>query len=163
MKLNLGLADAPRDEVLRVLAAVLADEHALACQTRGFAWNVVGPQFLFLQPFFREQFRDLEGLVDEVAERMRALGGFPELARHARLAPRPGGPLSAREMLAALLADHEAVVRHLRTDLTARPTLAGPGDRGTVDFLAGLLFRHEQFARRLRASLESPAEPPPQA
>jgi starvation-inducible DNA-binding protein len=159
MEPNLGLADAQRGEVLRLLTALLADEYTLATQARGYSWNVVGPQFLFLHSFFREQFRDLDAVVDEVAERVRALGGVApggaEIPRHARLAARPAGQPPARDMIAALLADHEAVARQVRADLTA--CADGHGDRVTGDFLAGLLARHERWARQLRAFLEAPS------
>ncbi len=52
-------------------------------------------------------------------------------------------------MLANLLADHEAVVHTLRTDLK---TVADKHyDVGTNDFLTGLVEQHEKMAWMLRA------------
>ena len=57
-----------------------------------------------------------------VGERVRALGGraagtLEEFRKSARLGEEPGVVPAAREMLAALLADHEALTRTLRTDV----------------------------------------------
>jgi starvation-inducible DNA-binding protein len=149
--------DAGRAEVRRLLTAVLADELLLAARTRTYGWNVVGPQFPFLQPFFARQYRQLDALGDRVAERLRALGGvvppLPEVLPSARLAERPAGQPAARDMVAGLLADHEALLGWLGQD---RPA-CGP-DRVTADLLAGLAAVHERLARRLRACLESPAQ-----
>jgi starvation-inducible DNA-binding protein len=148
--------EAARAEVRRLLTAVLADYQLLAIRTRTYGWNVVGPQFPFLQPFFLEQYRELDGLSDGVAERLRALGGvvppLSELLRQARLAERPTGQPAARDMVAELLADHEALLGWLGQDQPA----CGP-DRVTDDLLAGLAAVHERLARRLRACLESPS------
>ena len=56
----------------------------------------------------------------------------------------------ANAMLAALLNDHEALVRNLREDLA---TAAELGDAGTNDFLTGLMEQHEKTAWMLRAYL----------
>jgi starvation-inducible DNA-binding protein len=52
-------------------------------------------------------------------------------------------------MLVALLADHEALIRHLRTD--AEVTIDKHKDAGTNDFLVGLMEKHEKMAWMLRA------------
>ena len=75
MKPNLGLPDAHREGVLRILNALLADEYLLLTRTRGYRWNVVGLQFGILQRSFGEQVGELDGVVDLVAGRIRALGG----------------------------------------------------------------------------------------
>ena len=55
-------------------------------------------------------------------------------------------------MLAALLADHEALIRSLRTD--AEVTMDKHKDAGTNDFLVGLMEKHEKMAGMLRAFQE---------
>jgi len=52
-------------------------------------------------------------------------------------------------MLATLLADHEAVIRTLRSDIG--PVTDRYKDVGTTDFLTGLLEKHEKMAWMLRA------------
>jgi starvation-inducible DNA-binding protein len=149
-----------RGEVLRLLGAVLGDEVVLASQARTYYWNVVGPQFPYLRPFFREQGRELDGCVDEVAERVRALGGalapLSGLLANARLAERPAPQPAAKDMVAHLLADHEALIAHLRADAEACGERLQ--DRVTMGLLTELQGRHERMARLLRAMLEAPAE-----
>jgi starvation-inducible DNA-binding protein len=147
-----------RAEVLRLLGVVLADEVVLAGQARAYAWNVVGPQSLGLRPLFRAQHEELERLVDEVAERVRDLGGVPAgpgaLRASARLVERPEAQPDARDMVAHLLADHQAVAERLTTDAGLCEQC---GDRATGVFLDGLRLRHDRLARALRALLEAPA------
>ena len=122
MKPKTGLSDKDRAGVVRLLNTTLADEYVLYTKTRNFHWNVVGPQFNDLHKFFEQQYTELNVIVDDVAERARALGGralgsLAEFSAHARLKERPAKPLAAREMLAELVADHEALIRTLRADL----------------------------------------------
>ncbi|MGE5336299.1 MAG: Dps family protein, partial [Gemmatimonadota bacterium] len=60
--------------------------------------------------------------------------------------------LSAPEMLRALLADHEQLIRQLRSDIEIA---ADAGDSGTEDFLTGLMEGHEKSAWMLRAFARS--------
>ena len=109
-----------------------------------------------LHAFFEKQYDELEGSIDEVAERIRALGGLATgsmagFLKLARLQESTGNPPDADGMIAELLADHEAIIRQLRTDLdTANEKYH---DAGTSDFLTGLLEGHEKMAWMLRAHL----------
>jgi len=81
----------------------------------------------------------------------RAAGTLEEFRKSARLGEEPGVVPAAREMLAGLLADHEALTRTLRADVdTVSDKLR---DVGTADFLTGLLEQHEKSAWMLRAFL----------
>jgi starvation-inducible DNA-binding protein len=155
MKLDIGIGEEARDQVVDLVTATLADEYLLYTKTRNYHWNVVGPQFNDLHKFFEAQYEELDDIVDEVAERARALGGraagtLAEFVRRARLKEAADSP-DASTMIANLLADHEAVIRSLRRDLqTCADRL---GDAGTSDFLTGLMERHEKMAWMLRAFL----------
>lgn len=153
---KIGLKDEQRRGVVKLLAALLADEYVLYTKTRNYHWNVVGPQFNDLHKFFEGQYEALEGFVDEIAERARTLGGpavgtLAEFLKLTRLKEHPGQYPAAREMLANLLADHEAVIRTLRADLVTAAEKFG--DAGTSDYLTGLMEAHEKMAWMLRAFL----------
>jgi starvation-inducible DNA-binding protein len=157
MKPSIDLADAHRASVVALLNDLLADEYLLYTKTRNYHWNVVGPQFNDLHKFFEGQYEALDDVVDDVAERARALGGqafgtLAEFVEHARLQEAPHHYPDARGMLAALLADHETLIRQLRGDLTT--ALDKHGDAGTSDFLTGLMEKHEKMAWMLRAFLQ---------
>ena len=153
MNASLGLKESSRSKVLAVLDPVLADEYVLYTKTRNFHWNVVGPHFNDMHKFFEAQYEILDGHVDAVAERSRALGGralgsLKEFISAARLKESVGRTLKEEVMLAELLRDHEALIRTLREDVDETARL---GDAGTADFLTGILEEHEKMAWMLRS------------
>lgn len=58
------------------LVKVLADTYLLYPKTHNFHWNVEGPRFRSLHQMFEEQYQALWASVDELAERIRALGQY---------------------------------------------------------------------------------------
>jgi starvation-inducible DNA-binding protein len=156
MNPNIGLSNEQREGVVKILNTLLSDEYLLYTKTRNYHWNVTGPQFNDLHKFFEEQYTELNKIVDDVAERARSVGGWAfgaltEFTQHTRLTEHPGQYPKAREMIANLLADHETIIRQLRTDLeTCADTYH---DIGTNDFLTGLMEKHEKMAWMLRAFL----------
>jgi len=157
MKVNIGLTERQREGVVEILQTLLADEFVLYTKARNYHWNVTGPQFQELHLFFQQQYEALSDVVDGVAERIRALGGNPvgtlaEFLKRTRLKEHPGKYPSARAMLAALLEDHETLIRHLRTDL--QTCAEKYRDMGTSDLLTELMRQHEKMAWMLRAFLE---------
>ena len=156
MSAQIGLSPAQRQGVITILTKLLADEYVLYTKTRNYHWNVVGPQFNDLHKFFEAQYNELNTVVDDVAERARSLDGnaigtLAEFVEHTRLSENPGQYPPANDMLARLLADHEAMIRQLRVDLEACADTYQ--DMGTNDFLTGLMEQHEKMAWMLRAFL----------
>jgi starvation-inducible DNA-binding protein len=157
---NIGLTDEQRDGVVLILTTLLADEYLLYTKTRNYHWNVVGPQFNDLHKFFEAQYNALNDIVDDMAERARAMGGraigtLAEFQKQTRLQEHPGEYPAASDMLANLLADHEATIRRLREDLET--CAAKYHDMGTNDFLTAIMERHEKMAWMLRAFREGHA------
>jgi starvation-inducible DNA-binding protein len=157
MKPNIGLSDEQRKGVVDILHNVLSDEYVLYTKTRNYHWNVVGPQFNDFHKFFEGQYNELSDIVDEVAERVRALGEnslgtISEFSQRTRLKEHPGQYPSAQGMAKDLLDDHEAIIRTLRKDLEICADTYH--DIGTNDFLTGLMEKHEKMAWMLRALLQ---------
>ncbi len=158
MKTNIGLSEEQCGGVAKILNTLLSDEYLLYTKSRNYHWNVLGPQFNDLHKFFEEQYTELTQIVDDTAERARALGAWAlgtltEFSQQARLSEHPGQYPRAREMIANLLADHETIIRQLRSDLE---TCAEKyHDMGTSDFLTGLMEKHEKMAWMLRAFLQA--------
>lgn len=151
---NLGISESNREQTVKILNALLADEYVLYTKTRNYHWNVVGPQFNDLHKFFEGQYEALNEVVDDVAERARSLGGkaygtLAEFSQHTRLKEQPGKQPPALTMVATLQADHEAMVRTLRADLAT--VMEKHNDAGTSDFLTGLMEKHEEMAWMLRS------------
>lgn len=154
---EIDLTVAARTAVVKQLNIVLANEYILSTKTRNYHWNVTGPQFAALHQFFESQYEDLNESVDQIAERIRALGGKPvstlsEIVSISQLKEDSGDAPAAKEMVARLLNDNESVIRQIRADLV---TITKLEDAGTVEFLTGLLESQEKAAWMLRASVPS--------
>ena len=154
MTVNIGLSDKQRDAVASILNTVLADEFVLYTKSRRFHWNVEGPDFSELHELFEKQYDQLGEIMDRVTERARALGGvtagsLEEYLRLTRLKEEPRKRYDAGEMIRALLADHETLIRRVRKDVET--CSKEHGDEGTRDFLTGLMQEHEKIAWMLRA------------
>ena len=74
MDINIGLTADQRQAIADKLAALLADSYSLYLKTHNFHWNVTGPQFNTLHEMFETQYTELAIAVDDIAERIRALG-----------------------------------------------------------------------------------------
>lgn len=158
-RVDIGLSREDARGVVQLLYTLLADEFLLYTKTRNYHWNVTGPHFGSLHRLFEEQYKELNLVVDDVAERIRALGGWSpgtlqEFLRYARLGEEPGKRPDYRTMIADLTADHEALARHLRRDLGTCEEQYH--DAVTSNFLQGLVERHEKTAWMLRALLVEP-------
>jgi starvation-inducible DNA-binding protein len=139
-------------DIAEGLSHVLADSYALYLKTHNFHWNIEGPRFRELHLMFEEQYTELAAAVDEIAERIRALGHYApgSFAQFARLtsvqeAERVPG---AEEMLRQLVADHETVAKTLRTVLKSAQEA---GDEVTAGLLTDRLGVHEKMAWMLRS------------
>lgn len=131
---------------MKTLNSLLNSELCLYLQTWNSHWNVEGPQFAALHDLFARQYGELAALIDEMAERIRALGGRAET----RVAVEQAGAANAAEMLDSLRQAHEASSRRMREE--AIPEFEKVGDPGTVDLLTRAVQLHDKAAWMLRAS-----------
>ena len=150
---NIGLDGEARESAIEILNINLADESILTMKTHSALWLVQGPGFLELRTLFNQQFQNLNNISDEIAERVRVLGGagissFEEFLKHTRLEERPGSALD----IMGLLADHEATVRFLRED--ARKCLEEFEDHGSYVMFVHFIALHEKMAWELRSYIE---------
>ena len=139
------------------LTAMLADAYVLMVKTQGFHWNVVGPLFVSLHELTEQQYQDLFGAIDKMAERIRALGypaptSIADLMPHSALAEAHGSNFSAEQMVSALISDHETVSRRLRDAVEVAEDLR---DAATADMLTERLQVHEKAIWMLRAIVAS--------
>lgn len=148
-----GIAGKDRESLAAKLAGVLGDTYTLLIKTHVYHWNVVGPVFFSLHKLTEAQYQDLFEAVDVIAERIRALGhptplSFEALLPKAKVSEETTNRTAAA-MLDQLIADHEAIVKHLR-----RVALAADeaGDLVTTDMLTQRLTFHEKAIWMLRAT-----------
>ncbi|KRD69782.1 DNA starvation/stationary phase protection protein [Ensifer sp. ENS10] len=149
---DIGLTRAYRQEMAAALSDILADTYKLVIKSHIYHWNVVGPLFKPLHELTEEHYNTLFQATDVIAERIRALGHLApaKLTEAAAFAPSGGSVnhASAADMVADLIADHEAAVRRMRD---AGTTADENDDLVTTDMLTDRLNFHEKALWMLRA------------
>lgn len=146
---------AKRDAVANELAKLLADSYTLYLKTHNFHWNVTGPMFNSLHLMFEQQYTELAIAVDDIAERIRALGhrapgSYKEFSALSSI-EEAAGVMKAEAMVRDLLADQHKVV-----DAAERvhQLAADAGDEATGDMMIQRIQLHEKNAWMLQATLD---------
>ena len=154
MELDIGISTENRQRIAEGLSRLLADSYTLYLKTHNYHWNVEGPLFNTLHLMFEGHYTELATAVDEIAERIRALGvkapgsyaAFADLAS----IPEATGEESAEEMIRELVRGQEAVVRTAREAFKAADAAS---DEPSADLLTQRMQIHEKNAWMLRSML----------
>ena len=154
--IDIGIPAEQRQQIADGLGRLLADTWVLYGKTHGFHWNVTGPMFTSLHTLFETQYNELWDSLDEIAERIRALGlpapfGDSALTKLASL-EEAGSIPAAMEMVKQLVADHEAVARTARSVFEIADAA---NDQPSADLLTQRLQVHEKTAWMLRSLLQN--------
>jgi len=144
-----------RKAVVESLEKLLADSYTLYLKTHSYHWNVTGPMFTTLHTMFETQYTELALAVDEIAERIRALGSpapgsYTQFTQRATVREDTGVP-SATDMIRNLVADYETVVDTARGLVRSAEKA---GDDASVDLGVRRIDVHEKGAWMLRSHLE---------
>ena len=154
MEPNIGIDRAQRETIAGGLSKLLADSYTLYLKTHNYHWNVTGPQFNTLHQMFEQQYTELAAAVDEIAERIRALGvqapgSYTAFAGLTKV-EEGSGDESAEEMIRQLVIGQETVVRTARE---AFPAAEDANDEPSADLLTQRMQIHEKNAWMLRSML----------
>ena len=153
--MDIGISEKDRKAIADGLCHLLADSYTLYMKTHNFHWNVTGPMFSTLHAMFMDQYTEIWGALDEIAERIRALGFFAPgtYKEYAKLSSikEPEGVPSAEEMIAELVKGQEAVSKTARKIF---PLVEKAADEPTADLLTNRMQIHEKNAWMLRSLLE---------
>jgi len=154
MKIDIGIDEKDREEIAAGLSRLLADSYTLYLKTHNYHWNVTGPMFNTLHLMFEQQYTELAAAVDEIAERIRALGvyapgSYTAFSALTEIKEEEGVP-SAEQMIANLVAGQETVARTARSVL---PLADKVSDEPTADLLTQRMQIHEKNAWMLRSML----------
>jgi starvation-inducible DNA-binding protein len=149
-----GMSEKARKAIADGLSRLLADTYTLYLKTHNFHWNVTGPQFNTLHQMFMTQYTELGLAVDEIAERIRALG-YPapgSYAAYAKLSSvkEADGVPSAEDMIRQLAGDQMIVAKTARGIF---PVADEANDEPTADLLTQRMQVHEKTGWMLRAML----------
>jgi starvation-inducible DNA-binding protein len=156
MQINIGINEKHLKKSATLLSNLLATETMLYLKTRKSHWNVSGESFMELHKLFEGQYKELESVIDEIAERIGKLGQptigtMHEFAAFSFISEHPGKYPSSIEMIRQLLSDHETITVQVRKNIELCAT--ENKDAGTADFLTGLMEHHETTAWILRRYL----------
>ncbi|MGJ3243396.1 MAG: Dps family protein [Opitutales bacterium] len=147
-------ASANQSPIIDGLQKLVAQSYALMGQTHYAHWNVEGPTFFALHEAFEQQYNELFTAIDEIAERIRALGAYSVggLKKMADLAgvDEADAPLRATEFVEGLLLAHE---KTLETAKHVRDLSADNGDKETEDMMIARIQVHEKTVWMLRSFL----------
>lgn len=150
-----SISPTAQQDICDALNQSVAETAVTTMLAQNFHWNVTGPHFAPLHELFEKIYTDHFKAQDDLAERVKALGGHAEgqlagMLQRSKVAEVAGVPaadqmirtmLDAQRTLAATLAGTAAVAeRH--------------GDLLTQDLAIARAQVHEKFAWFLRAHLE---------
>ena len=151
-EINIGIEEKDRREIAQGLSRLLADSYTLYLKTHNYHWNVKGPLFNTLHQMFEAQYTELAAAVDEIAERIRALGepapgSYRAYSRLTTIEEEDSVP-DAEQMIRQLLKGQETVARTARSVIGAAEAA---NDEPTADLLTQRMQVHEKNSRMLRS------------
>ena len=156
--IDIGINTSDRKKIADGLSRFLADSYTLYLKTHNFHWNITGAMFNSLHTMFETQYTEQWTALDEIAERIRALGfnapgSYREFVALSSIPEEPGLTNSAdwHEMVRQLVVGNEAVCRTARKALDIADTA---DDAPTEDLLTQRLQTHEKYAWMLRSLLQ---------
>ena len=150
--INIGIDEQDRQKIAEGLSRLLADSYTLYLKTHNYHWNVKGPLFNTLHQMFEVQYTELAAAVDEIAERIRALGepapgSYKAYAQLTSIEEEESVP-DAEQMIRQLLKGQETVARTARSVIGAAEAA---NDEPTADLLTQRMQVHEKNAWMLRS------------
>ncbi len=144
-----------QETTAKALGQLLADSYTLYLKTHNYHWNVRGPMFTTLHTLFEVEYTELALAVDEIAERIRALG-FPAPATYREFSAmtkivEPTGPVKATDMITDLGNDQDTIVAAAKALFQAAEDA---GDPASADLAVRRMETHQKNAWMLRSHLE---------
>jgi starvation-inducible DNA-binding protein len=132
--------DIPENSVRDIsgaLTALLADVFALYIKTQNFHWHMSGPHFRDYHLLLDEHRDQLFGMTDDIAERVRKIGGptlrsIGEMNRLKRIADNDAAYVTPQDMLSELWEDNKALILSMRS---AHDLCDEAGDVATTSLL----------------------------
>lgn len=155
--MDIGLNEQGRAQAVQAVAKILASSYGLYLKTQYYHWNVVGAEFYNLHLMFETQYKELRKAVDEIAERIRALGAtspgtFHEFIQLNCIKEDERIPEDWQKMVENLGGGHEKLAKECRKYVLE---LDKSHDEGTIDMLTERMKAHEKTAWMLRSLLKN--------
>jgi len=114
-----GLTPDASRNISSALTALLADVFALYIKTKNFHWHISGPHFRDYHLLLDEQGDQLFGITDDIAERVRKIGGttlrsIGQVGRLQRILDNDADYVTPQDMLAELRDDNKQLAMSMR-------------------------------------------------
>src|SRR5215467_12117191 len=114
------LTAAATKDIAAAMNAILADVFALYLKTKNFHWHMSGPHFRDYHLLLDEHGDQLFGMTDDIAERVRKIGGptlrsVGEMNRLKRIADNDADYVTPQDMLSELWEDNKALILSMRS------------------------------------------------
>lgn len=143
-----------KEKVAEVLNKQIANWNVLYVKLHNYHWFVKGEQFFTLHEKFEELYNEAATYIDELAERLLALGGKPlatmkEYLENASIKEATGNE-DANEMVRAIANDFAVLIEELKEGMELAQEA---GDEGTSDMLLGIRQSLEKHNWMLRSFL----------
>ncbi len=156
MKPNIGISEKRLKNSSSLLSDVLANEMILYVKTRKAHWNVSGESFMELHKLYENHYKQLELIIDEIAERIgklghKTIGTMNEFLKLASISESPNKYSGSKDTIKELLQNHETLIIQLRKNVEECAEINK--DAGTADFLTGIMEEHETITWILRRYL----------
>lgn len=142
--------------IIQTLESALAGSYALAVKTQNYHWNVTGQNFKGLHQLFEDQYNELIAIIDDIAERIRALGEkvngnfdfYNENSKFKAADPNK----SSGEMVQDLINDNQSFIEDLK-DYTA--IAQKNGDEATADIFIQRTQIHQKNLWMLKSLINA--------
>lgn len=143
-------------KLIELLSKFLASAYTLYLKTQNYHWNVTGPLFQTMHLMFEGQYNQLALQVDEIAERIRALGAvapgsYSQFIKLTTIKEAPHDVPKAMEMVKDLETGHESLAKQAHEIIEIADSLH---DDVTSDMCVSQKGVHEKTAWMLRSVLE---------
>lgn len=142
------------EKLTEELSKLLADSYTLYLKTQNYHWNVTGPQFASLHALFETQYTDLQTAVDDIAERIRALGkpapgSFAAFSKLSSIEEANDNTPDANTMVQNLANDQRTIIKTAQSALKQAKEI---DDEVSIGLIADRMTVHEKNAWMLDSS-----------
>ncbi len=146
-----------KEKIVELLNSLLANEFLVFTKTLNYHWNFKGPRFTSIHEFLGGHYNTLLEVMDEVAERIKIVGGQPlstatEMTQRTTIEEKPGMIPSSNDMIATLIKDHHIIQQMISYSLENNAEIFSL-DKGTEDMLVSTMRTHEKMIWMLKSSL----------
>lgn len=143
-----------KEKLIDIVNKQVANWNVLYVKLHNYHWYVKGPQFFTLHTKFEELYNEAALHIDELAERLLALGGKPLATMKDYLAVasvhEAKGNETAEEMVAEIVRDFETMIEELKAGMDYAGEI---GDETTGDMLLGIHQSLEKHVWMLKSFL----------